>query len=72
MIKAFILIGTGARAGGRTVPPGYTMTTGIFPTASGGFGNAGLGNYGFGGGIPPKIRAIFIPQGGFQMMGASN
>jgi hypothetical protein len=48
---------------------GYT-TTAIIPGApfrpmpGSPFGNSGYGN-----GLPPKIRAIFIPQGGAPMMG---
>jgi hypothetical protein len=36
----------------------------------GGSGALGMGGYGpLGGGLPPKIRAIFIPQGGGMMGG---
>ena len=40
------------------------------PLGYGGSGALGMGGYGpLGGGLPPKIRAIFIPQGGGMMGG---
>lgn len=53
---------------------GY-VTTAVIPAAPiispgryGGGNALGLGGFGggYGGGLPPKIRAIFIPQGGAQ------
>ena len=65
---------------------GYTgyVTTAVVPGAPfelggvnalgrGGLSPLGLGNYGLGGGLgglPPKIRVIFIPQGGAAMGGS--
>ena len=52
------------------------MTTAVVPAAPiispgrfGGGNALGLGGFGggFGGGLPPKIRAIFIPQAGPQL-----
>ncbi len=67
--------GGGSPFGGRPAFGGGSPYGGAFPGQYGTYGeplgiggsNAlGLGNYGLGGGsgLPPKIRAIFIPQGG--------
>ncbi len=62
--NTFIFLDGGYPTGG--IGSGY-ITTAIVPGVPIGAGSAlGRGNYGLGGGLglPPKIRVIFIPQGG--------
>ena len=84
--RHWILLATGYPTGGRPggygtggYGTGY-ITTNIGgrpigagrPMGYGGSGALGMGGYGpLGGGLPPKIRAIFIPQGGGGMMGGN-